>query len=190
MVEGKLRVVNVVGLEAYLARRRPATRSRPRWPAEALKAQAVVARSYALAVAPTGPFDLYADVRSQVYGGVRPRSPRRPRPGATAGQVLLYEGKVAQTFFFSTSGGRTASAADTWVGRARPLPRVGRSTRTTSASPHHRLGPVAFTAEARKRLPDEGAGARRAAAVERVAARRDVTVVGTTAGETSFAAAT
>ena len=47
------------------------------WPAEALKAQAVAARSYALAQRLTGKsFDVYADVRSQVYGGVAMETPQ------------------------------------------------------------------------------------------------------------------
>ena len=61
----RLQIVNVVGLEPYLYGVVP--REVPfAWPAEALKAQAVVARSYALAVRKTGAFDLYADTRSQV----------------------------------------------------------------------------------------------------------------------------
>jgi len=71
-----LRVVNVVGLESYLqgvvAGEVPQT-----WPLEALKAQAVAARSYALANLVQGkPFDLYADQRSQVYVGFAGEKPR------------------------------------------------------------------------------------------------------------------
>ena len=147
VVAGKLRVVNVVGLEAYVAGVVP-DEVPSAWPAEALKAQAVVARSYALASRRTGPFDLYADVRSQVYGGVRAEEPATTTAvGETSGQVLLYGGKVAQTFFFSTSGGRTASAADTWSGE--PVPYlVSVADPYDSASPHHSWGPVAFTAPA------------------------------------------
>ena len=66
----KLSAVNDVALEQYLAgvvpKEMPAA-----WHPEALKAQAVAARSYALAHRLSGKgFDLYADVRSQVYGGV------------------------------------------------------------------------------------------------------------------------
>ena len=67
----KLDAVNILGLEQYLqgvvAQEMPSA-----WPDEALKAQAVAARSYALAHRLSGKaFDLYADVRSQVYGGDR-----------------------------------------------------------------------------------------------------------------------
>jgi stage II sporulation protein D len=122
-----------------------------------LKAQAVVARSYALASRRTGPFDLFADVRSQVYGGVRAEEPATTTAvGETSGQVLLYDGKVAQTFFFSTSGGRTASAADTWSGE--PVPYlVSVADPYDGASPYHAWGPVAFTAPAlAKRLGVKG----------------------------------
>ena len=147
VVAGKLRVVNVVGLEAYLAGVVP-DEVPADWPVEALKAQAVVARSYALASRRTGAFDLYADVRSQVYGGVRAEEPATTTAvGETSGQVLLYGGKVAQTFFFSTSGGRTASAADTWSGESVPY-LVSVADPYDTASPHHSWGPVAFTGPA------------------------------------------
>ena len=70
---GSLRVVNIVGLEPYLWGVVPSEMP-DRWPAEALQAQAVVARTYALShLHKGGDFDLYPDTRSQVYGGSRPR---------------------------------------------------------------------------------------------------------------------
>jgi SpoIID/LytB domain protein len=109
----KLQVVNLVGLEAYL--RGVVAREMPKhWPLEALEAQAVAARTYALARVLKGkPFDLYADWRSQVYGGIPAEAPRATEAiQATARRVLLYDGAVATTFFFSSSGGRTASGAE------------------------------------------------------------------------------
>ena len=141
-----LQLVNSVGLEPYLYGVVP--REVPfLWPAEALKAQAVVARSYALAVRKTGAYDLYADTRSQVYGGVAAEKPTtNAAVDATAGQVLLFEGKVATTFFFSTSGGHTASIEDVWTrGEAVPY-LVGVPDPYDTASPHHTWGPFAFTA--------------------------------------------
>jgi stage II sporulation protein D len=143
----RLQVINYVGLEQYLfgvvPREVPFT-----WPMEALKAQAVVARSYALAVRKTGAFDLYADTRSQVYGGVQAEKPStNAAVDATAGRVLLYGGRVATTFFFSTSGGRTANISDVWDG-GQPLPYlVSVPDPYDSASPHHAWGPYAFTAQ-------------------------------------------
>lgn len=138
---GFLRVVNVVPLESYLqgvvAGEVPYS-----WPTEALEAQAVAARSYALANLEKGkPFDLYSDVRSQVYLGVAGEKPTTTRAVTnTAGEVVLYGGKVATTYYFSTSGGKTASAADVFgfdvpYLRSRPDP-------WDKASPYHRWGPV------------------------------------------------
>ena len=136
-----LRVVNVVALESYLqgvvAGEVPYS-----WPAEVLKAQAVAARSYALANLVKGkPFDLYSDVRSQVYGGVAGERPSTSKAvAATAGQVVLYGGKVATTYYFSTSGGKTASAVDVFGTNVPYL--VSRPDPWDKASPYHRWGPV------------------------------------------------
>jgi stage II sporulation protein D len=145
--QARVRVVNGVRLEQYLWGVVP-DEMPDEWPAEALKAQAVVARSYALAVRRrTGPFDLYADVRSQVYGGIASEeAPATAAVNATAGQVLLHAGKVATTFFFSTSGGKTANVEDVWLG-SKPTPYlVSVPDPHDSASPHHRWGPIAVPA--------------------------------------------
>lgn len=113
VAEQKLQVINFVALEAYL--RGVVAREMPKhWPLEALKAQAVAARTYALAKVLKGkPFDLYADWRSQVYGGIPAEAPRATEAiQATARRVVLYQGGIATTFFFSSSGGRTASGAE------------------------------------------------------------------------------
>ncbi|MBA3375895.1 MAG: SpoIID/LytB domain-containing protein, partial [Actinobacteria bacterium] len=145
-VQGRfLRVVNFVPLDAYLpgvvANEMPHT-----WPSEALEAQAVAARSYALANLVKGkPFDLYADVRSQVYRGVAGEKPRTTQAvRATAGQVVLYDGRLATTYYFSTSGGRTASAADVF---GTPVPYLlSRPDPWDKVSPHHVWGPFLFGA--------------------------------------------
>jgi stage II sporulation protein D len=136
-----LRAVNVVGLESYLQGVVPGEVPHS-WPAETLKAQAVAARSYALANLVKGkPFDLYADVRSQVYGGVASEKPSTSKAvAATVGEVVLYGGKVATTFYFSTSGGKTASALDVF-GQSVPY-LVARPDPWDKASPYHRWGPV------------------------------------------------
>ncbi|HUF02070.1 MAG TPA: SpoIID/LytB domain-containing protein [Gaiellaceae bacterium] len=136
-----LRVVNRAPLEGYLqgviAGEVPHS-----WPTEALKAQAVAARSYALATLVKGkPFDLYSDVRSQVYLGIAGEQPQTTDAvRATRGQVVVYGGKVATTYYFSTSGGRTASAADVFGFSVPYL--VSRPDPWDKASPHHRWGPV------------------------------------------------
>jgi stage II sporulation protein D len=138
-------VVDVVGLEAYLKGVVPSEMP-SRWPPEALKAQAVAARSYALANLAKGrPFDLYGDTRSQAYGGVAAESPTSSSAvDATRGQVVLYAGKVADTLFFSTSGGRTASALES-TGIDVPY-LVPVDDPYDVLSPYHDWGPVLFDA--------------------------------------------
>jgi stage II sporulation protein D len=136
-----LRVVNVAALESYLqgvvAGEVPYS-----WPAEALKAQAVAARSYALASLVKGkPFDLYSDARSQVYLGVAgEKASTTQAVTATAGEVVLYGGRVATTYYFSTSGGKTASAADVFGFNVPYL--ISRPDPWDKLSPYHRWGPV------------------------------------------------
>jgi stage II sporulation protein D len=117
VVSGKIAVVNVVALQGYLysvvPREMPAS-----FALEALKAQSVAARSYAVRAHRASWFDLYADVRDQVYGGYESGAPARSVDAvqATNGQVLLYDGGVAQTFFSSSNGGVQAASVDTWGG--------------------------------------------------------------------------
>src|SRR5215208_2089126 len=142
----RVTVVNNVGLEQYLYGVVPSEMPHD-WHAEALKAQAVVARSYALAVRRTGgAFDLYPDTRSQVYRGIEGEwSESNAAVDASAGEVLLYQGRVAVTYFFSTSGGRTAAISDVW--RSQPVPYlVSVADPYDSISPHHDWGPLDYTA--------------------------------------------
>ena len=138
---GKLNVVNAVGLEQYLhgvvAQEMPGA-----WPAEALKAQAVAARSYALARRVTGRgFDLYADVRSQVYGGIAAeRATTTAAVDTTKGEVLLWQGKPIDALFHSTSGGATTDAVEAF-GKAVPY-LVAVDDPHSALSPVHRWGPV------------------------------------------------
>jgi SpoIID/LytB domain protein len=83
----------------------------PGWPAAALEAQAVASRTYALASDAGGSrFDVYADTRSQVYNGAAAETPAtNAAVAATAGQILLYGGKPAVSYFFASSGGMTES---------------------------------------------------------------------------------
>ena len=143
VTSGKLRAVNMVGLEQYLYGVVPSEMPYT-WHPEALKAQAVAARSYALATRKTGAFDLYPDTRSQVYLGIEHEKPStNAAVDATAGKVVLYQGEVAKTFFFSSSGGRTASAEDVW-GEAVPY-LLSVPDPYDNISPYHDWGPYAFT---------------------------------------------
>jgi stage II sporulation protein D len=147
-LDGKLvDVVDAVGLEQYLKGVVPSEMP-SKWPAAALQAQAVAARSYALANLTKGrPFDLYGDARSQVYGGIDAESPEASAAvDATKGRVLLYNGKVADAFFFSTSGGRTVSALEA-TGIDVPY-LVSVADPYDTLSPYHDWGPVLYDANA------------------------------------------
>lgn len=114
-------VVNVIDLEQYVAGV-IGWEMIASWPVEALKAQAVASRTYALFTMNENRgngknWDLDDTTRFQVYGGVGPTaSPKLWRETAnvlaarsqTTGMVLTYQGKGFKTFFHSTSGGHTA----------------------------------------------------------------------------------
>jgi stage II sporulation protein D len=144
---GSMSAVNEVTLERYLRGVVP-WEMPSHWQPEALKAQAVAARSYALAtLEPRRIFDLYDDDRSQVYGGVRAERPETNRAvGATAGRVLYHGNRIATTYYHSTSGGRTAAVADVWP-RVRPVPYLrGVPDPHDGLSPYHTWGPVVVRA--------------------------------------------
>lgn len=155
---GKLTVVNRLPLDRYLRGVVP-WEMPDDWHPEALRAQAVVARSYALATLEPGTlFDLYADTRSQVYGGVQAEAATTNLAiGSTAGRVLTWNGRVATTFYHSTSGGRTVSVAEAWP-RATPVPYlVSVQDPHDRISKHHRWGTVRLTpAQVGKKLGVRG----------------------------------
>ncbi len=140
-----LQVVDVVGLDAYLLGVVPGEMPKE-WPAAALEAQAVAARSYALAsIVKNRPFDLFSDGRSQMYYGVAAESPSTTAAvKATHGETLTYAGKVATTYYYSSSGGRTASSEDVF-GVATPYLQ-SREDPWDALSPYHRWPSRSFTA--------------------------------------------
>ena len=114
---GSLNAVNAVPVDQYV-KGVVANESPPSWPQAALRAQAVAARSFALAAGVDGNgFDLYADTRSQVYGGIGSETAATNRAaGTTKGQVVTYGGEVAETFFSACSGGHTESVQNVFFG--------------------------------------------------------------------------
>ncbi len=144
--KGSVRAIDDIPLEDYvrgvIAWEMPSS-----WHAAALGAQAVAARSYALAESVAGgPFDVYSDTRSQMYGGLTAETPATDAAVAeTANKVLTYKGKVATTFFFSSSGGRTANVEDIWSGS--PVPYlVAVDDPGDAIATYHRWVPRTFTA--------------------------------------------
>jgi stage II sporulation protein D len=106
---GTVNVVNWVTMETYLQGVVPVEMSSS-WPTEALRSQAIAARSYAAyRLHPaTGSFDVYDDTRSQVYyGQLGEKTNGTAAVTATAGQVVLYKGAVADALFHSGDGGWT-----------------------------------------------------------------------------------
>ena len=117
---GRLRVVNHVALEPYVA---SVVASELGFDvAEAQKAQAVLARTYAARrLGAPGRFDLDDHTGSQVYHGEGTvTAASRAAALATAGEVLTYQGDLAQAFYFSSSGGHTADNEVAWSGA--PIP--------------------------------------------------------------------
>ena len=139
-------VINVVSLEQYV-RGVVAWESPSSWPIEALKAQAVAARTYAITTSKGGDgWDQYADTRSQVYGGISAETPTTDRAVAeTSGHVVTYRGAPVVTYFFSTSGGRTEDVENVWSGAARSPWLRSVEDPYDSASPRHRWKPVRMT---------------------------------------------
>ena len=110
-----LELVNDLPLDRYLRGVVPGEVPKG-WHQAAYKAQAVASRSYTLATLKPGKeFDDFSDSRSQVYEGIRGERPETNLAiGATAGQVLTYDGRIVPGFYFSSSGGRTSSVHDAW----------------------------------------------------------------------------
>jgi stage II sporulation protein D len=97
------------------------------WPQEALKAQAILARTYAVKnrgkFAKRG-YDFDAGENSQVYRGVNAESPSTDKAvSQTAGMILAWNGEAADVFYHSDSGGATADISHVW-GSSRPYLRV------------------------------------------------------------------
>lgn len=110
-------VSNCVMLEDYVKGVVPNEMSAS-WPMEALKAQAVCARTYALknlnSYRVYG-FDVTDDTNSQVYRGLRDADETTDAAcDATAGEVLRYEGALCAVYYFAADGGATESSEYVW----------------------------------------------------------------------------
>lgn len=117
-LEGRqLIVVNRLGVEEYLYGVLP-KEVPDKWPSEALKAQAVAARTYAYSQIGRAlglPYDVEDTVMSQVYGGIDAEQPStNAAVDQTKGLVLRYGGNIIIAYFHSHSGGRTEDPAHVW----------------------------------------------------------------------------
>lgn len=116
--------VNILGMEAYLngvVGREMGTSA----PLEALKAQAVVSRSYACCMKGSGVFyDVTFDTSSQVYGGYDAEQEAgatkvKEAVASTAGEVIYYDNQIVQAYYHANAGGYTEASENVWKN---PLP--------------------------------------------------------------------
>jgi stage II sporulation protein D len=119
---GGVQTVDALGLDDYV-RGVIAAEMSASWPAAALEAQAVAARTYAITTSVAGNgYSLYPDTRSQMYRGVAAEAPQSDAAvAATRGQIVEYGGVPATTFFSASSGGYTENIENVWTG-ATPQP--------------------------------------------------------------------
>lgn len=114
---GKLLIVNQLDVEDYIKGVLYHEVSN-RWPIEALKVQAVAARSYAFTQMQANikkDFDVTNDIYSQVYGGLTSERYRTNLAvDATKGEILMFGGKVLPTYFHATCGGHTEDSSELW----------------------------------------------------------------------------
>jgi stage II sporulation protein D len=137
-LNGSLTVVNVLGLEDYVRGVVPNELSPGGYGAlEALKAQAVAARTYAVSNRgqyTAAGFDLLPTIRSQVYGGLSTEHPLSTRAvEETRGMIATYRGEPINALYTSTCGGRTEHAENIFNGAPVPYLRG----RECSAHPAH-----------------------------------------------------
>ncbi len=135
-----LTVVNSIEIEQYI-RGVLYHEVSDKWPLEAIEAQAVATRTYALYSIEkfaARDYDVTNDIYSQVYGG---KTAERYRTNLavrrTSGEVLTYKGKIFPAFFHANSGGVTEDASELWDIDLAPL-KGGVESPYSVNSPHYR----------------------------------------------------
>jgi len=118
---GLLYIINVLPIEDYLRGLGEVPSS---WPLEAIKAQIVAARCYALThLGSTALYDVDDTTQYQVYRGVDAESSsQNAAVDQTHGQVLMYGGRVIEAFFSASDGGHTANVSDVFGGSLATYP--------------------------------------------------------------------
>jgi stage II sporulation protein D len=115
--QSRLNGVNLVDIEEYLYGVVPREMP-PNWPEEALKAQAVISRTFAryqMEANAAREYDISASTASQVYGGFAAETEKTRRAvDATRGRILTFKGRPALTYFHANSGGMTEDARHVW----------------------------------------------------------------------------
>ena len=154
---GMLTAINSIGLEDYI-RGILYHEASHYWPMEALKAQAIVCRTYAVYSMQQNKFktfDVTNDVYSQVYGGSKSERFRTNQAvDETLGKVIVFEGKIIPAYFHATCGGHTEDASLLWNINIPPL--KGVVCGFCKESPHFNWHEVIFTGDIRQALVDDG----------------------------------
>ena len=114
ILDSEILVVNVLGIEKYLSSV-VGSEMPTKWPIEALKAQAIASRTYALNQKGNNLFDIDSTQKNQVYNGLGSRTYKTIRAvKSTRSLVLTYKNKLINALFHSSSGGRTENSQDVW----------------------------------------------------------------------------
>ncbi|MGL5439777.1 MAG: SpoIID/LytB domain-containing protein [Filifactoraceae bacterium] len=120
---GKLSAINYVNMDEYL-KGVVGKEMSASWEKEALKAQAVVARNYAITNMDkhrSSGFDICGSTHCQAYGGIKSEaSSVNEAVDETTGKLLYYNNEVVKTFYSSSSGGKTENNENVWGGVAMP----------------------------------------------------------------------
>jgi stage II sporulation protein D len=153
----KMMVINRVPLEEYLYGVLYNEVSH-RWPIEAIKAQAITARTFALYQARQNKlqdYDLTNDIYSQVYSGATSeRWATTKAVKSTTGKVLTYKGDIFPTYYHATCGGHTESASNLWN---IDLPCLkGVECGYCKESPHYKWTKIILLSDMEKKLNDAG----------------------------------
>lgn len=120
-----MRLVLHIGVEDYLKGVVPYEMS-DSFPLEALKAQAVAARSYALkGIRTDRDFDVYDNTNDQVYRGLNAKNTRALQAiSMTEGLGLMYQGELAQSYYTASNGGQVETAFNAWGRESLPYSRL------------------------------------------------------------------
>ena len=114
VLDSEILVVNVLGIEKYLSSV-VGSEMPTKWPMEALRAQAIASRTYALKQKRNDLFDVDSTQINQVYNGLESRTFKTRRAvRSTRSLVLTYKNKLINALFHSSSGGMTENSQDVW----------------------------------------------------------------------------
>ena len=114
VLKNEILVVNVLGVEDYLTSV-VGSEMPTKWPIEALKAQAIASRTYALKQKGNTIFDIDSTHKNQVYNGLESRTYETTKAvRSTRSLVLIYKNKLINALFHSSSAGMTENSKDVW----------------------------------------------------------------------------